>query len=59
MGYPVSYSQKFYFRLMANPDKPVFIPDRPKDKDVNKCAEFNHNIMGRYVLSAYYADQKA
>merc|ERR1711915_7811 len=33
-------------KLMANPDKPVFIPERPKDKDVNKCAEFNHNIMG-------------
>ena len=38
---------------MANPDKPVFIPDRPKDKDVNKCAEFNHNIMGRYVLNLW------
>ena len=34
---------------MAKPDKPVFIPERPKDRDVNKAPEFNHNIMGRYV----------
>ena len=33
-------------RLMAKPDKPVFIPQRPKDRDVNKAPEFNHNIMG-------------
>merc|ERR1711915_852723 len=33
-------------KLMANPDKPVFIPERPKDRDVNKAQEFNHNIMG-------------
>jgi len=32
---------------MANPDKLVHIPDyRQKDKDINKSAEFNHNIMG-------------
>ena len=31
---------------MAKPDKPVFIPQRPKDRDVNKAPEFNHNIMG-------------
>ena len=36
-------------RLMANPDKPVFIPQPRKDKDVNKAPEFNHNIMGRLV----------
>ena len=34
---------------MANPDKPVFIPQPRKDKDVNKAPEFNHNIMGRLV----------
>merc|ERR1712046_341208 len=33
-------------KLMANPDKPVFIPQPRKDKDVNKAPEFNHNIMG-------------
>ena len=33
-------------KLMANPDTPVFIPERPKDRDVNKAQEFNHNIMG-------------
>ena len=33
-------------KLMAKPDKPVFIPERPKDRDINKAQEFNHNIMG-------------
>ena len=33
-------------KLMSKPDKPVFIPERPKDRDINKAAEFNHNIMG-------------
>ena len=33
-------------KLMSKPDKPVFIPERPQDRDVNKAAEFNHNIMG-------------
>jgi len=33
-------------KLMANPDKPVHIPERPQDKNVNKAPEFNHNIMG-------------
>ena len=33
-------------KLMAKPDKPVFIPEPPKDRDVNKAQEFNHNIMG-------------
>ena len=37
------------FRLMAKPDKPVFIPERRVDRDVNKAPEFNHNIMGRRV----------
>ena len=32
---------------MAKPDKPVFIPERRVDRDVNKAPEFNHNIMGR------------
>merc|ERR1712141_850657 len=31
---------------MAKPDKPVFIPERRVDRDVNKAPEFNHNIMG-------------
>ena len=34
-------------RLMANPEKPVHIPERPQDRNVNKAAEFCHNIMGR------------
>ena len=34
-------------RLMANPDKPVHIPKRQEDKDINRAPEFNHNIMGR------------
>merc|ERR1712026_390863 len=33
-------------KLMSKPDRPVFIPERPKDRDVNKAPEFNHNIMG-------------
>merc|ERR1712029_1165931 len=33
-------------KLMSKPDKPVFIPERPQVRDVNKAAEFNHNIMG-------------
>jgi len=33
-------------KLMANPDKPVRIPDRPVDRDVNRAPEFNHNVMG-------------
>merc|ERR1719481_361206 len=31
---------------MADPKKPVHIPERPKDRNVNKAPEFNHNIMG-------------
>merc|ERR1719273_3111776 len=32
---------------MANPDKPVNIPNyHKKEKDINKAPEFNHNIMG-------------
>jgi hypothetical protein len=34
---------------MANPEKPVHIPERPKEKNVNKAPEFCHNIMGRSV----------
>jgi len=33
-------------KLMANPDKPVNIPARPVDHEVNRAAEFNHNVMG-------------
>lgn len=33
-------------KLMKNPEKPVHIPERPKEKNVNKAPEFNHNIMG-------------
>jgi len=33
-------------KLMANPDKPVRIPARPVDHEVNRAAEFNHNVMG-------------
>jgi len=33
-------------KLMANPEKPVHIPERPNDRNVNKAPEFNHNIMG-------------
>merc|ERR1711936_446002 len=33
-------------KLMANPTKPVHIPERPVDRNVNKAAEFCHNIMG-------------
>merc|ERR1719251_498845 len=33
-------------KLMSKPDKPVFIPERRVDRDVNKAPEFNHNIMG-------------
>merc|ERR1712130_8264 len=33
-------------KLMANPEKPVHIPERPQDRNVNRAPEFNHNIMG-------------
>merc|ERR1712059_143641 len=33
-------------RLMANPAKPVFIPQPRKEKDVNKAADFQYNVMG-------------
>merc|ERR1711915_345611 len=33
-------------KLMKDPTKPVHIPERPKEKNVNKAPEFNHNIMG-------------
>jgi len=33
-------------KLMANPDKPVRIPERPVDREINRAAEFNHNVMG-------------
>jgi len=33
-------------KLMANPDKPVNIPARRVDHDVNRAPEFNHNVMG-------------
>jgi len=33
-------------KLMANPDKPVRIPERPVDREVNRAPEFNHNVMG-------------
>jgi len=33
-------------KLMANPDKPVRIPSRPVDRDVNRAPEFNLNVMG-------------
>merc|ERR1712192_340195 len=34
-------------KMMANPDKPVNIPNyHKKEKDINKAPEFNHNIMG-------------
>merc|ERR1719431_1172440 len=34
-------------KLMANPEKPIHLPNTKRvDKDINKAAEFNHNIMG-------------
>ena len=33
-------------RLMANPLKPAFIPQPRKEKDVNKAADFQYNVMG-------------
>merc|ERR1711972_260023 len=45
MGYTDIMKMKLD-KLMSKPDKPVFIPQRPKDRDVNKAPEFNHNIMG-------------
>jgi len=33
-------------KLMSDPQKPVHIPARPVDHEVNRAAEFNHNIMG-------------
>ena len=47
----------FILRLMAKPDKPVFIPERRVDRDVNKAPEFNHNIMGRRVEDIMIIDQ--
>ena len=31
---------------MSNPAKPVFIPQPRKEKDVNKAADFQYNVMG-------------
>ena len=31
---------------MSNPLKPVFIPQPRKEKDVNKAADFQYNVMG-------------
>ena len=31
---------------MSNPTKPVFIPEPRKEKDVNKAADFQYNVMG-------------
>ena len=39
---------------MSNPEKPVHIPERRQDKNVNKAPEFNHNIMGRYGKQLLY-----
>ncbi|XP_042241269.1 PRKR-interacting protein 1 homolog [Homarus americanus] len=33
-------------KLMKNPEKPAFIPDRPKDKRFSDPAEFVRNVMG-------------
>merc|ERR1711997_1308600 len=33
-------------KLMANPAKPAFIPQPRKEKDVNKAADFQYNVMG-------------
>jgi len=33
-------------KLMAYPEKPVRIPARPVDHEVNRAPEFNHNVMG-------------
>src|ERR1700759_3597714 len=33
-------------RLMANPNKPAFIPEPPKNKDLPPPPEFVRNIMG-------------
>ena len=33
-------------KLMSNPTKPVFIPEPRKEKDVNKAADFQYNVMG-------------
>merc|ERR1711997_576912 len=33
-------------KLMSNPLKPVFIPQPRKEKDVNKAADFQYNVMG-------------
>lgn len=33
-------------RLMANPDKPVMIPNRPKEKSVPSAPDFVRNVMG-------------
>lgn len=33
-------------KLMSNPAKPVFIPQPRKEKDVNKAADFQYNVMG-------------
>ena len=33
-------------KLMSNPTKPVFIPQPRKEKDVNKAADFQYNVMG-------------
>jgi len=33
-------------KMMKDPLKPVHIPQRPQEKNVNRAPEFNHNIMG-------------
>lgn len=33
-------------RLMSNPDKPVMIPNKPKDKNLPPPPEFVRNVMG-------------
>ena len=45
-------------KLMKDPSRPAFIPERRGEKNVNVAPEFNHNIMGRYNFFIWIYDRQ-